>query len=122
VLIQNGAVTIVNNTYSSNVQSFKEMIETAKNVNGKKVLVTPGIVELGSLEKEVHENLGKLSQNVFHKAILIGENNRTKSFAKGFTKNYIFIDDNRKDYFEKIEELKKVYDWIFLENDVTQNY
>src|SRR5258708_2315027 len=122
VLINNGKATIINNTYSSNIQSFKEMIATAKSVKGTKVLVTPGIVELGSLENEVHKNLGSLSQNIFDKVILVGENNRTKSLAKGLEKKYEFINDNRKEYFNKIEELKKVYDWIFLENDVTENY
>ncbi len=122
VLINDGRSVLVNNTYSSNIQSFKEMVETAKNIKGKKVLVTPGIVELGSLERGAHENLGKLSRNVFDKVILVGENNRTKSFAKGLETNYDFINDNRKEYFEKIEGLKKNFDWIFLENDVTENY
>src|SRR5260221_6829967 len=122
VLIQDTKATIVNNTYSSNIQSFKELIETAKQIKGKKVLVTPGIVELGSLESEVHKNLGSLSQNIFNEVILVGNNNRTKNLAKGLERNYKFINDNRKEYFNKIEELKKVYNWIFLENDVTENY
>ncbi len=114
--------TIVNNTYSSNIQSFKETISTAKNVKGKKVLVTPGIVELGKLEKEAHETLGKETRGTFDKVILVGNTQRAQSFAKGLKNNFEFIEDNRESYFKKIEELKENFDWIFLENDVTQNY
>lgn len=124
VLIKSGKAAIVNNTYSSNVQSFKEMIQTAKKVTGKKLLVTPGIVELGKLETSVHRELGKLSDGVFDYIILVGKNNRTSSFASHLTSKNKFeiINDKREEYFNKIEESKKEYDWIFLENDVTQNY
>ncbi len=121
-LIQYGKTTLVNNTYSSNPQGFKETIETAKLVKGKKVLVTPGLVELGSEETKIHEELGKLSQNAFDLVILVGENNRTKSFANGLKENYKFINDTRDEYFKTIEDLKGKYEWIFLENDLTQNY
>src|SRR6266404_3181464 len=122
VLIQSGKAAIVNNTYSSNIQSFVELIETAKTIKGKKALVTPGIVELGSLELEVHKDLGKKLNNIFDKVVLVGKNGRTNSLAKGLETKYEFINDNRKEYFDKIEELKKNYSWIFLENDVTENY
>lgn len=122
VLINYGEVTLINNTYSSNVQSFKEMIETAKNVKGKKALVTPGIVELGSIEEEIHRQLGEKANGVFDEVILVGKNRRTNALSEKLGKNYLFIDDTRNEYSKKIEELKKKYNWIFLENDVTQNY
>lgn len=114
--------TIIDNTFSSNEESFKEMLETAKLVHGTKVLITPGLVELGKYESAINANLGQLSRNIFDKIILVGENNRTRSFAQGLTIEPDFIRDTRKDYFEKIEDLSKTYDWIFLENDVTENY
>jgi UDP-N-acetylmuramoyl-tripeptide--D-alanyl-D-alanine ligase len=114
--------TVVDNTFSSNEQSFFEMIETAKNINGKKVLVTPGLVELGEKETSINSSIGKLSNSIFDKIVLVGNNNRTKSFAAGLKEKPEFIPDTRKDYFGNIEELSKEYDWIFLENDVTENY
>lgn len=121
-LFQDGKTSIVNNTYSSNEAGFKEMIEIANSVKGRKVLVTPGIVELGSEEDKVHEDLGKRSVGVFDEIILVGESNRTRSFNEGTDKKCTFIEDSRKSYFTKVQELKEEYDWIFLENDVTQNY
>jgi UDP-N-acetylmuramoyl-tripeptide--D-alanyl-D-alanine ligase len=117
-----GKSVIVNNTYSSNPQGFTETIETAKLVKGKKALVTPGLVELGKLEKQIHLDLGKKAKGVFNKVILVGENARTKSFASGVHENFEFINDTRENYSTKLEEIKEKYDWIFLENDLTQNY
>ncbi|HEX6977313.1 MAG TPA: UDP-N-acetylmuramoyl-tripeptide--D-alanyl-D-alanine ligase [Patescibacteria group bacterium] len=119
-----GKAVIVNNTYSSNPQGFRETINTAKNIKGKKVLVTPGLVELGEMEKQTHIDLGVYAQNIFDKIVLVGKNNRTVSFSKGLNNEKIveFIEDNREDYFNTINKLKKEFDWIFLENDVTQNY
>jgi len=114
--------TIVDNTFSSNEQSFTEMVSTAKMLQGAKVLVTPGLVELGSEETLINSKVGKLTEGVFNKIILVGINDRTKSFAKNLKDKPEFISDTRKDYFEKIEKLSNKYDWIFLENDVTENY
>lgn len=122
MLTKNGNLVVVNNTFSSNFQSFREMIETAKKIKGKKVLVTPGIVEMGSLEGKTHEILGREAFGVFQKIILVGRNKKTLSLAKGLGNNYEFIEDTRESYFSKIEEFKRKYDWIFLENDLTQNY
>lgn len=121
-LINFDKTTLVDNTFSSNSHSFKETIKTASTLNGKKVLITPGLVELGSSEKVVNKEIGLLSNSVFEKVILVGKNARTLAFAEGFKGKVEFIDDNRKSYSEKIEDLKKNYEWLFLENDVTQNY
>lgn len=122
VLKNKNNATIVDNTFSSNDESFKEMVETAKMVKGSKVLITPGLVELGEKESEINYSVGKLVDGIFDNIILVGDNNRTRSFAKGLKTKAEIISDTRKDYFAKIEELSNKYDWIFLENDVTENY
>lgn len=114
---------LVDNTYSSNIESFKENVETAKLLSGSKAIVTPGIVELGRDGVRIHEVLGEVSQHSFDHAVLVGKNERTKAFAKKFGENKCsFINDNREEYFETIQKLKEKYSWIFLENDVTENY
>jgi len=114
--------TLVDNTFSSNEVTFKKTIETAKMVNGKKVLITPGLVELGEHEEKINFQIGSLAKNVFGKIILVGNNKRTQSFAKSFKTKPEFINDTREEYFKKINDLKDNYEWIFLENDITQNY
>lgn len=116
--------TFVDNTYSSNPKGFLETIRTAKLIDGVKILVTPGLVELGSETKKIHYGLGKKAAKVFNKVILVGKNTKTSSFAKGFAnrKNIKYIKDTREDYFKVLKELKGNSYWVFLENDITQNY
>ena len=121
-LTKYGKTIFIDNTFSSNIASFEEMLETAKSVQGKKVLVTPGLVELGRETAKIHQRLGKESIGIFDKIILVGKNNRTKSFATGVKEKTLFIRDSRADYKNTIEKLKDKYDWVFLENDVTENY
>lgn len=122
VIKDSGNSIIVDNTFSSNEQSFKETIRVAEAVKGKKVLVTPGLVELGKDEGLINDRIGVLADRIFDKIVLVGNNSRTTSFSKNFKSSPEFITDTRKDYFDCIEILKQKYDWIFLENDVTQNY
>lgn len=117
-----GKATFVDNTFSSNVSSFNEMIKTAKTLKGTKILITPGLVELGNFEKKIHFKLGQKSKKVFDKVILVGRNNRTLAFSDGLKESVEFIEDSRADYFKKISEAKDKFDWVFLENDITENY
>lgn len=119
-----GSSIVVNNTYSSNQKSFEEMLKTAKLVKGQKSLVTPGIVELGVDEEKVHLLLGKLAQGIFKKIVLVGKNKRTNSLAAGLgsSENIEFLEDSKEKYQNKIYELSRIYNWIFLENDLPQNY
>lgn len=119
-----GNCSIVDNTFSSNIESFLETIETAKKIDGKKTLVTPGIVELGKDEISVHRRLGKKIGKVFKEIVLVGRNPRTHALAKSLDKSVItkFIKDDHGIYKKTITKLAETYDWIFLENDITQNY
>jgi UDP-N-acetylmuramoyl-tripeptide--D-alanyl-D-alanine ligase len=121
---QIGKATIVDNTYSSNLVGFEETIKTAKTIKGKKVLITPGIVELGTETKNAHKELGKKLKNVFDEVIFVGKNERTESLFEGIgeNQNVKFIADTREEYRKTLDESANKFDWIFLENDVTQNY
>lgn len=124
-LITKGQTTLVDNTYSSNQESFLETLKTAKRVTGRKVLITPGLVELGNLEDKVHKKLGREAKDIFDYIVLVGNNSRTQSFFSGLGKKIpaVFIEDNRKSYLQKISELiNSSYDWVFMENDLTEDY
>jgi UDP-N-acetylmuramoyl-tripeptide--D-alanyl-D-alanine ligase len=116
--------TIVDNTYNSNPVSFIQTIESAKSVKGKKALITPGLAELGKEEINIHAKLAKQT-NSFDQIILVGKNKRTKAFYSNLNNKKLakFIPDTRESYQNSVNELiNKKYNWIFLENDLPQNY
>jgi UDP-N-acetylmuramoyl-tripeptide--D-alanyl-D-alanine ligase len=126
-LSKRGTATVVDNTYSSNSAGLKQIIEDFGAISGLKAIITPGIVELGSAEQEIHETLGVEMAQVFNSVILVGETARTRGLRKGlktggFTGLLETIPADTKLYWQKVEELSKKYQWILLENDVSEQY
>ncbi|MDE6613078.1 MAG: UDP-N-acetylmuramoyl-tripeptide--D-alanyl-D-alanine ligase [Clostridia bacterium] len=58
-LIKSGGVNILDDGYNSNVKGAAAAIEVLKLFGGRKIAVTPGLVELGVMEEEENFNLGK---------------------------------------------------------------
>ena len=63
--------TILDDSYNCNIEGAKNAVETLKLFDGKKIVVTPGIVELGTLEEALNEKLG--AELVGLDVILVGE-------------------------------------------------
>ena len=57
-LIGRGAVTIIDDAYNSNPVGSKAAVETLGLFDGIKILVTPGMVELGDKEEEYNKAFG----------------------------------------------------------------
>lgn len=116
---------LVDNSYSSNSDSFREALEILKKVSRKnKILVTPGMVELGGSSNQTHEDLGYQAGQVCTMVILVGESDRTKYLAKGIGEGkYVYIDDIRN-LWNKVEGLgfNPTDTMILLENDLPDNY
>lgn len=109
--------TLIDNAFSSNEEGFTTLISDLSTLNGKKVLITPGVVELGARTWQVHQKLGQLSNPVFDEVILVGKSIRTMSFEQGYRKKVSYV-DNSTNLWPLIEKLSQKYDWILLENDL----
>lgn len=71
-LIRSGGVNILDDGYNGNVKGARAALKVLKSFGGKKIVVTPGLVELGVLEEEENAALG--AELVFADAvILVGE-------------------------------------------------
>ena len=66
----NGLV-ILDDSYNSNIEGAKNAVEALKLFGGKKVVVTPGLVELGELEEQTNEELGAALVGL--DVVLVGE-------------------------------------------------
>lgn len=58
-LIKSNGVNILDDGYNSNVKGAAAAIEVLKSFGGRKIVVTPGLVELGILEERENYALGK---------------------------------------------------------------
>ena len=94
---------------------------------GIKVVVTPGMIELGEKEAEYNKKFGEQIAEVADYAILIGAN-KTKPIkegllTKGFDKDKIIVFNDVREAYAFIRKLtgkKEVY--ALFENDLPDTY
>lgn len=54
-----GHMLLLDDAYNGNEEGIKEGIKCIKKMEGKKAIITPGVIELGSASQEVNYRLGK---------------------------------------------------------------
>ena len=122
----NGSI-IIDDAYNSNNRGAKMALEVLKNFeNKKRILITPGIVELGDKSEEINSELGRNAADSSDFVILVGAK-QTVPILKGLKeKNYpddkIFIAKNLQEALSKMNQIVDNNSVILLENDLPDNY
>ncbi len=81
-LIENGGVNILDDGYNSNVKGARAALKVLNYFKGRKIVVTPGLVELGVLEEEENCEFGKNLAG-FDLVVLVGDT-LVKFVEKGY--------------------------------------
>ena len=127
-LTKHGNVSILDDAYNSNPNGAKVALETLYLFQDTvKVLVTPGMVELGEKEDEYNKEFGRQAAGVCDYIILVGEKNsaaiKAGAIEAGFDPERIFVKNSFNEASALMYELdagrEKV---ILLENDLPDNY
>ena len=116
---------VVDDSFSSNDKGFTDAVEyLGKQSQYTRILVSPGLVELGSVSRQMHEQLGKGVIGNADIVILVGKNERTESLEKGIGgKVKVMYIDKTLEFMRVVKSLKlKKEPLVLLENDVTENY
>jgi len=119
-----GEILIIDDAYNSNVTGFSEALHLLENFKDRpKIIVTPGIVDLGSKTLEIHKNLGMLAEKICDKIILVGKSSRTKGLSEGIKdKKKIYWMDSINDLRVVLKDLNLKNPVVLLENDLPDNY
>ena len=77
-------ITILDDTHNSSPSSFRASLAWAKSQPmERKILITPGLIELGTNEDRIHRELGAASNGIVNRVIFTGKHGRS-AFAEGF--------------------------------------
>ena len=111
--IEAGGKIIIDDSFNGNIEGMLESINLVSQYNGRKVIVTPGLVEAN---EEMNKKLASKIDNIFDIVIVTGALNR-KVLCENINKpNKIYLADKTK--LEKIlAENTKVGDLILFSND-----
>lgn len=123
---KNGSI-IIDDAYNSNIKGAKMALEVLKSFeNKKRILVTPGIVDLGDRSKELNKEFGTMATESSDYIILVGSE-QTLSILEGIQeRNYpsdkFFMAKNLEEAFVKMNEIMDSNSVVLLENDLPDNY
>lgn len=123
-IIDSGSgVIVIDDTFNSNPIGTKAALEVISQFKeGKKIVVTPGMIELGDMEEEANREFGRNMGKVCDYVILVGKK-RTQPIYDGlietsFNPQNIFVVSNLDEANVHIGKLAKPKDVVLFENDL----
>lgn len=122
----NGSI-IIDDAYNSNTKGAKMALEVLKSFEHKKrILITPGIVDLGDKAVEINQELGRNAADSADFIILVGAQQTVPIYngirEKGYPDSNIYIAKNLQDALAKMNQIMTKDSVILLENDLPDNY
>ena len=126
-LIPKGNLNIIDDAYNSNPVSSKSAIDTLSEFEGIKVIVTPGLIELGGESEKYNFEFGEYMADVCDYIFIV--NSTVSKFvlnginSKKFDKDKIFTVNSPQEAVRKVTEMNlNEQITILLENDLPDNY
>ncbi len=108
---------ILNDSYNSNLDGFIAAINVAKNqkVQGRKILITMGMIELGKESDEIHEEVARHAKDNFD-LFIITRKEAYAPFAKVIPESKIKLIEDSDVLLKYMKKTVEQYDLILIEN------
>lgn len=126
-LIHNrNGITVIDDSFNANVEGTKAALEVLSMFEGRKVVITPGLVELGENEREENRAFGERMASCCDLAVLIGKV-RTEPILKGllgagFEEGNIMVFNSLSEAKRSFKEFLRQGDTVLIENDLPDHY
>ena len=120
-------ITIIDDAFNSNPMGAKAALEVLSQFQGgRKIIVTPGMVELGTMEEDANREFGMNIGKVCDFVILVGEKRTIPIYEGlmevGYNKDNIFVVNSLDEATKVIQKIAAPKDVILFENDLPDNY
>jgi UDP-N-acetylmuramoyl-tripeptide--D-alanyl-D-alanine ligase len=124
---EHGLVTIIDDAYNSNPVGSKAAVETLAMFDGIRILITPGMVELGEREAEYNLKFGIYAAECCDYILLVGKKHtepiRQGALGRGFPEERCLAYDRLEEAVAYAYAIKgQGHKYILLENDLPDNY
>lgn len=119
--------TLLDDAYNANPVGCLEAVRVLGSFSGmKKIIVTPGLVELGTAEYESNVALGRAAAEVCDTIILVGENRSVPLKAgaeqKGFPAQQLVVTKTLQEALDLLKDIATPDTVVLFENDLPDNY
>ena len=117
---------MIDDAFNSNILGSKQAFDVLKAMKGTRILVSPGMVELGAQESDLNREFGQYAADCCDIAILVGRK-RSVSISKGladggFNPKNIHIVAGLDEATSLLRSIAKSGDTVLFENDLPDNY
>jgi UDP-N-acetylmuramoyl-tripeptide--D-alanyl-D-alanine ligase len=124
---EHGLVTIIDDAYNSNPVGSKAAVETLAMFDGIRILITPGMVELGDRETEYNYKFGTYAAACCDYILLVGRKHtepvKEGVLSRGFPPEKCLVYDKLEEAVSYAYAIKgQGHKYILLENDLPDNY
>lgn len=127
LLDKGGDLTYIDDAYNSNPSGCRAALNVLKLFDACRILVTPGMVELGAKQEELNFEFGQEAAKACDYIVLVGKNQTVPIYngikETGYDMNSVYVADSLSEALAKVKEYKtdkkKI---VLLENDLPDNY
>ena len=121
-----GGVTVIDDAYNTNPVSSRASLDVLRMFPPRRIIVTPGMVELGAEEAQFNREFGEYMADCVDIALLIGRNHTAPIAeglkAKGFDPANIHTFSSLDEAVAALKTLTASGDTVMYENDLPDSY
>ena len=121
-----GGLNVIDDAFNSNIKGAKQAFLVLKQFPPRRIVVSPGMVELGSKEYEMNREFGGSMAESCDIAVLVGKK-RSEAIAeglkeRGFPDDSIMTVSSLDEATTLLQDISGLGDTILFENDLPDNY
>ncbi len=125
-LIPSTGVTIIDDAFNSNPKGAEAALKVLREFEGRRIIITPGMVELGDGEDDFNHEFGLMMADCVDVAILVGKKH-TSPIARGlkeagFPKENLYVVSSLDEATAILRQIGHPGDVALFENDLPDNY
>ncbi len=127
LLDKGGNLTFIDDAYNSNPSGCRAALNVLGLFDACRILVTPGMVELGAKQEELNFEFGQEASKACDYIVLVGKNQTLPIYngikESGYNMDNVYVADTLNEALAKVQayqtDKKKI---VLLENDLPDNY
>lgn len=118
---ETGGITVIDDSYNANIEGVKAAAEVLGSFDGKKFVVTPGMVECGKDTGSLNEKVGEILSSVAEVIFAVGNNARHIANGAAYKCEVAKV-ENLDEATEKLSVELKAGDVVLFLNDLPDKY
>jgi UDP-N-acetylmuramoyl-tripeptide--D-alanyl-D-alanine ligase len=124
-LLNKGNMTVIDDAFNSNPEGFEMALDVLKHIEGNnKILVTPGMIELGDKQYELNKEVGIKAAKACDYVVLVGEK-QTRPIKDGLDEagfKKVYIAKSLNEAVNHVSSIASNGDVVLYENDLPDTF